>query len=180
MPKVSTKSNGKKVPILVCLLMLHRAGMKSNVPRQQVASLTNYTKESLRVMLGKLRGKGYVDYDRTTVTITATGLEAAKKEAKNNGHDLDDGLDLTNESTQDRIKETYKLSGAKAKIYDLLLDGKAHPREDIMAAIACTNKDSFRVFIGSLSTNGLVEQFNQGKKKMLKLSDLCFPFGRPE
>ena len=165
----------KKVSILPCLANLHKAGIK-NVPRQQLESLTGYTKGSLRVTLGKLRKKGEVEWDdNQTARLTKAGWEFV-------GQDNDAGsVTVSNDETQARIKETYKLSGAKAEIFDLLLDGAAHRIVDIMKSVNCSNPDSFRVFCSALVSKNIAERIKDPTSgdKMLKLADICFPFGRP-
>lgn len=168
-------TKNKKVHILPCLASLHKAGLKV-IPRQQVVSLTGYTKDSLRVTLCKLRKQGMVEWnDPKTVQLTKEGWEST------DGSTDGERVALSNEDTQDRLKETYKISGIKAQIFDLLLDGAAHRISDIMVAVNCTNPDSFRVFCSALTSKGITERLQDPTSgdKMLQLTDMCFPLGRP-
>lgn len=167
--------SSKKIPILPCLANLHKAGIEE-IPRHQVVSLTGYSKDSLRVMLCKLRTQGKVEWDSPkTVRLTKIGWETVG-EVNDSSRVV-----MSNEDTQTRLKETYKLSGTKADIFDLLLDGAAHSVANLMAAVKCTNPDSFRVYCSSLTSKKVAERVKgpMSGEKMLQLTDLCFPFGRP-
>eukprot|EP00977_Amphora_coffeiformis_P011845 scaffold2904_cov173-Amphora_coffeaeformis.AAC.6 len=168
----------RKSPILSCIANLHRTGLKV-VPRAQVVALSGYTKDSLRVTLCKLRKQGYVDWDDAqTVRLTDAGWDKAAEEG--NGHAT--AVLMTNEASQLKLKETYKLtSGVKGQLFDLLLDGKAHRVSDLMKKLHCTNTDSFRVFVSALTSKNLAERIpdTTSGDKMLRLTDICFPFGRP-
>ena len=172
----AARGNSKKVPILPCLANLHRAGVKV-IPRPQVVTLSGYTKESLRVTLCKLRKQGLVDWDDAhTVRLTAAGWDKAAEEG--NGHAAVAAV-MTNEETHRRLKDTYKLTGTKGQIFDLLLDGAPHVVSRLMTKVGCTNADSFRVFVCALTSKNLAERIAVSGEKMIRLTDMCFPFGRP-
>ena len=176
----SGKTTTKKIPILPCLASLHRAGLKA-IPRNQVLSLTGYTKESLRVTLSKLRVKGMVQWeDTTTVFLTQAGWD---KVGPNTDSDASPAMALTNDDAQRRIKESFKITGTKSDIFDLLLDGNEHSTKDVMKAVKSAVKpDSFRVLCSSLVSKGIVERVKDDSsgEKLLRLADICFPFGRPK
>lgn len=88
---------------------------------------------------------------------------------------------MTNHDAQERLKETYKITGTKAAIFECLLDGAARRVQDVMAEVKCNNPNSFRVFCTALTSKGIMERLKDTDSgdKMLKLTDICFPLGRP-
>ena len=74
------------------------------------------------------------------------------------------------------LKEKYGKGGMKGLLFDALLDGQAHGREDLMDLIGCSNKRTFANLVGALKKPKLVV----ADKSTVQMSDLCFPFGRPD
>lgn len=175
----STSRGKKKIPLLVCIAHLERMTGEQVVSLEQVALLGGYEKGSVRVMRGGLRKKGFLEWDNTkTVRLTEEGRKEARKLQKEHGCDLGGEVGqnrLSNEAAQATIMETYKLTGNKGEMYKAMLDGQNHSYESLMDAIGCSNPDSFRVFLSSLTSKKIAERV---KGKHARLTDMNFPLGR--
>ena len=67
------------------------------------------------------------------------------------------------------------IKGTKPReIFDLMLDGEWHSRDELADALNFPNNKSFGTYVSALSK---VTERDTDKK--IRLIDMCFPFGRP-
>jgi hypothetical protein len=165
---IKKKSAAKKRPILSVLVELEGMGILAP-SRELVSAMSGYPKESLNTLLSKEKGKGNVVYpDTKSCSITAKGKEQVGGEV----HPV-----RSNEEFHNRIKENFGLTSMGDKIFDFLSDGRAHDRQQVMAAVQCTNKASFNTYLSKLRSSGLLVK-GHSNHAMLELTDFCFPFPR--
>ena len=69
------------------------------------------------------------------------------------------------------------MTGVAGQIFDILADGMARDRHQVMSAVQCTNKGSFNTYLSKLRSAGLLEK-TKGQDPMLQLTAFCFPFPR--
>jgi hypothetical protein len=89
----------------------------------------------------------------------------------------------SNSQVQERLLEIiYKKKGTPVdrvkKIWNCLLDGRAHSIPELLTASGYNHTNS-KGFANMLSNLKELELTTQPGNKMLKLTDLAFPFGRP-
>jgi hypothetical protein len=110
----------------------------------------------------------------SSIRINAHGLRLA--------NDLSDGtparLNTTNESIQDDIKTTLLQKNKKAmQMFELMVDGRDYNKRELATTVGCpTCNSTFRNAMAFLKTRNLVDYPDAGS---IRLSDMCFPFGRP-
>lgn len=162
------KKSTQKRPILSVLVELEGMGI-TTPSREMVSAMSGYPKESLNTLLSKEKGKGNVVYpDAKTCRITPQG----KAQVGGDVHPVSSNFEF-----HVRIKENFEVTGMAGKIFDILSDGMAHDRHQVMAALQCTNKDSFNTYLSKLRSSGLLERI-KGQNPMLQLTAFCFPFPR--
>jgi hypothetical protein len=164
----SKKKGSKKRPILSVLVELEGMGI-TTPSREMVSAMSGYSKESLNTLMSKEKGKGYVVYpDAKTCSITPKGKAQV-------GGDVQPVR--SNEEFHNRIKENFEVTGNPGRIFDILSDGMEHGRQQVMAALQCTNKGSFNTYLSKLRSSGLLEHV-KGQNTTLQLTAFCFPFSR--
>ena len=108
---------------------------------------------------------GFIDYDKTSVWLTAEGKEHIGEAAL--------AVPATNDAMQDKIRSEMIKGSMPRNIYDIMLDGEWHTRAELAENMGVDNNRSFGTYVSALSK--VVER--QGKS--IRLSELCFPCGRP-
>lgn len=123
--------------------------------------------------LSTLKTEGIVTYpDTKTVSLTTEGLET--DEAK--------GVSPPKDNTEVHARIMAILTPKQQQIFDLLAsDGAAHPRDGAAAAVGYSNPASkgWSNSIGKMSSLGLVhypKDNTDPKRKLIQLTDMCFPF----
>jgi len=109
-------------------------------------------------------------YVGATVRLTKAG----------NAEAGDDFPTPTNDSVQDGFRK--QLKGKKIEIFDYLLDGKGRTRKEVQEACDCMHLQdrSFNNLFSKLRGGlAILEDYKEGGKSLVKLSDSVFPFGRP-
>ena len=145
----------------------------NNVCRVKVAKRCGHPKQD-KVYMNALRilktKKNYLDYDKTTITLTEEGLENAVAEAP---------IGDNNEALE---KAKAKVPGNKAKqILDIVFDGQVHSRAEVAERI---NHDVTKKSFGNLLMKIKKEEFiayaktDDGEDGIIGTDEL-FPFGRP-
>lgn len=174
----SAATTTKKAPVLSVLARLSKHGGNKSPTCQLVATLSGYTNiKSLDNKLRDLKKKGLVEAGEVSKTIKLTSKGWAEVDVS----DLSCGS-FTPEDCHGRCKETYKLTGKEAVVYDLLAaDGCPHPRDAVMKQVGnFSNPKSFANLLGRIRKTGILEDVTgDGGVKMIRLSDSCFPMGRP-
>ena len=176
--KVSTR--GQKMPveqkILSALKELLELGITSP-PRKQVALFSGYSNvqsKGFSNAMSKLSKKELIAYpDKKTVALTPAGTAQAGAVTP----------PTSNAEVQERIKNLLKPK--ETELFNHLSDGRAHAREKVAAGIGYTNVQSkgFSNALSKMSTLGILEHLTDDtdtKKKMVRLTDIAFPFGRSD
>jgi len=161
---------GGQKGVLNTLAKLQKHQQVTDAPRKQVATLTGMKITSLNVLLCHMKKKGLVECPSgDTVRLTESGK---------NMSDVDDSTPLpTTAAVHDDIKKNVLKGGRMLEIFDHLSDGKTHKKAHLMNAIRYTNKNSFSVLMSQMkSSTGVLEYPDQ---QSVRLTDMCFPFGRP-
>ena len=168
--KKAVKFSASQVKIMETLGKLHAAKIVQPT-RDLLQTLSGNTKtvEGFKKNMGTLKKLGYINYpDGKTVELTSKGLEYVG--------DSMNGEELTNEMMHNNIKEI--LSKAGGRILDAIKDGKVHNKNDVakrlnydMNKLSGYNKD-----LSKMSTLKFLDKTTT----TIQLTDICFPFGRPE
>lgn len=176
-PKTSKKGKGSvEEKILGALKELLEIGI-TEPPRKQVALFAGYSNVASKGFanaLSKLSKTNlYIEYpDSKTVRLTAAGTVAAGSVSP----------PRSNAEVQEKIMTLLKPK--EIDIFNLLIDGDAHDRKDIATSANYSNVASkgFANALSKLSTLEILEypkDPNDSKKKLVRLTQLAFPFGRP-
>ena len=167
-PRKSPGSSGGGISapqkILNYILTLEKTTGNPTVDRKMIATLSGVKSNTFPVTISGMKKKGLIEYSKDTMNLTDIGR------AKANVTDMPD-----NSSTQEELKKKHKIGGKQAVMFDILLDGHEHDRAEIATKVGYTNKKSFAVALSNLKKTGLLEY----DKTTIKLTDVCFPFGRP-
>ena len=125
--------------------------------------------KNLPCILSGLKKNGYVEYpDKSTVRITDEGMEHA---------DIDSiKIPKDNSEAQVEIKTTHNLKPKECAFVDLLSDGQIHRRVDVMETLEIKSKQTLSCMMSGLKGKGFIEYPD---KTTVQLTDMCFPFGRP-
>ena len=167
-----TKNN--KVSISQAILNATASLGGKNVCRLKVAKRCGHPKQekvytnALRLLKTK---KGYLDYDKETITLNDEGIKNAVAEAPIG----------SNDQALERAKS--KVAGNKAKmILDIVMDGKVHSKVEIAEKINHdVTKKSFGNLLGKVKSEGFIAtaKTEDGKDGIVGTDEL-FPFGRPD
>lgn len=169
--KRRSSGQGGQKGVVNALAKLQKHRRVTDAPRKQVAALTGMKLTSFNVLLSHMKKKGLVEC-RTSDTVRLT------QEGKDMANVDDDTTPLPDTAAvHDDIKRNV-LSGTKMlEIFDYLADGKVHKKADVMQAIGYTNKNSFSVLMSNTKSKTGVLEYPDNQS--VRLTDMCFPFGRP-
>ena len=172
MPKTKTIKPTAEEKILSTLFQLSEV-YKTNEPKKEcVQTMAGVKQVTFSSTISRMKDKHLIEYKlhQKTMKLTKRGKDMAAKLTTPND------LVTSNEQHHENIKN--KLSDGLAQgIFEYLSDGQEHNKKDIMEAIECTNQKTF----GPL----LSKQFKKPNyieypsKDTVRLTDQCFPFGRP-
>lgn len=166
-PRKASKGPGGVQNILNFALFFEKtSGGSCNVPRKRLLTMSGVKANTFPVTLCNMKKKGLIEYNKDTVQLTKAGR--AKAEPVTN-------LPTDNASAQKDIKIRFKISGKPAVLFDQLVDGRTHKREIVVGGLGFKSKNSAAVMLSNLKKNGIIEY----DKTTIKLTDICFPFGRP-
>ena len=160
--------------ILAALFFLETRRGEQESCKKQVANMVNASMATFGPLLSRMvNKKGTVAYGTVKGTIKLTTL------GKDKAATLTDPEEVvtSNEEVHEQIKK--KLKGKMAReIFDFLLDGKEHSKEEVMKAVKCTNRKTFGpVLSRELKKDGYILY---PSRETIKLSDKCFPFKTSE
>lgn len=161
--------------ILTALKELFDIGIMAP-PRLQVALFAGYgnvKSKSFANALSKLSKSGFIEYpDKKTARLTQAGI------AKTGS--------VTPPSSNEQVHEKIKnlLKGTETKIFNELVDGRSHVREQVAATLGYSNvkSKSFANSLSKMSSLGFlayVKDETNSKKNLVQLTDIAFPLGRP-
>jgi len=129
-----------------------------------MAAMTS--KKSFSNLIPTLKKKHkWVDYDSTSIWLTDEGKDYV-------GPDIL-AVPANNDAMYDKIRNDMIDGGRPRLIFDLMLDGGWHSKDELAAAMNLPLNKSFTNNISKLSK--VIERKN-GK---VRLSDMVFPCGRP-
>jgi alkylated DNA nucleotide flippase Atl1 len=168
--------SGKKpsIPETILNVAANAASDKEGykVSREEVAKKCGYPKQPTVYMnaLRSLQKKGYLTYDKTSITVYQLGFDNADMEA----------APKNNEQQLEKAKEKFK-SQKQKQILDIVFDGGVHSYVEIANVIGADhNKRSFQNLLGPLkSSEYVIYTKDADGKKALEAHDSLFPFGRP-
>jgi hypothetical protein len=153
---------------------LYAAGITE--PKRTLLSLvTGYPIKSLNTLMGKLKKNNFLVYPSgQTVRITPEGLDRVPSSVTTTAS----SGKFTNKEMQKRLKSSLKLKLQPTRIFDLLVDGKAHSKKELAMSLGLDGSKfaSFKTYLSSLGGMGLV---SYPSPDTVQLADLAFPFGRP-
>ena len=163
----SSKGTSAVQNILNFALFFEQSSTSCDVPRKRLLTMSGVKANTFTVMLCNMKKKGLITYDKDTVQLTKVGRAKAKPVSD---------LPMDNATAQKDIKIRFKLGGKSAVLFDQLTDGKIHDRQAIVGGlVGFKNKNSAAVMLCNLKKTGIIEY----DRTTIKLTDLCFPFGRP-
>lgn len=166
--KKSNNAGGTTSKDRILEAIASRASCGNNKPDRKVimGMAVIYNVRSYNTTLLDIKKKtGFIDYDKTSVWLTAKGKEHIGEDAL--------AIPATNDAMQDKIRSEMIKGSMPRKIYDIMLDGEWHTRAELAENMDVENNRSFGTYVSALSK--VVER--EGKR--IRLSDLCFPCGRP-
>jgi Mn-dependent DtxR family transcriptional regulator len=163
----SRKGFGGPQKILDFLLFMETSTGNPNVTRKQVAAMSGVKTNTFTVTISCMKKKGLIEYGKEFMRLTEEGRAKANPVA---------GVSMDNGSTQDDIKQKFKIGGKAAALFEILKDGKVHDRETVIGELGFGSKASAAVMLCNLKKNGVIDY----DKSTIKLTDMCFPLGRPE
>ncbi len=143
------------------------SGGNYNIPRKRILTMSGVKANTFVVTLSNMKKKGLIEYNKDTVRLTKAGR--AKAELVTNLPIMD------NASAQKDIKIRFEIRGKPAELFDQLVDGGIHKREILVSGLGLKSKNSAAVMLSRLKKIGIIEY----DKTTIKLTDICFPFGRP-
>lgn len=156
--KTTTGGGGKKdgktaeEKILEALAAHHARKRGEALERDLLLKRTGIAAKTLSNKLPKLKEKGFVEYAGKTIQLTDAGVEHCGPMVASSG--------ATNEEVQNRLKG--ELKNKELAFVELLLDGKAHGKDDIAKSLGLfdegKNKKTkgFVNLVGAMRTKGLV------------------------
>ena len=155
-PKKTTTSGGGKKDgktaeekILEALAIHHARKRGESLERDQVLKRTGIAAKTLSNKLPKLKEKGLLEYAGKTIQLTEAGVEHC-------GPMADSGS--TNEEVHNRLKGDLKTK--QLALVDLLMDGKAHAKDDIAKKLGLFENGKktkgFVNLVGAMRTAGHV------------------------
>ena len=162
--KKGAKSGSQR--ILDFVRCIERSSGNPNVPRETITVLCEIKPTTFSVTLSNMKKKGLIQYNKDTVRLTEKGLYLANEDAV---------FSMDNCAAQADIKAKFKIGGKSALLFDQLTDGLVHERKSILDRVGFTNKNSAAVTLSNLKKNGVIEY----DRSTIKMTGLCFPFGRP-
>jgi len=146
-------------------------------PRVQVALFSGYSNvrsAGFAKAMGHLKKKLLVEYpSSTSYRLTPAGIEAAgcNHASAGNGNNA-----VTNAAAQNRIKALLKPKARE--IFDALSGGQTRERVAVAMLTGYTNERSAG-FAKALSTLSSLQIVEYPGPKLVRLTDLAFPLGRP-
>ena len=163
-PRKAIKNTSGAQNVLNFALFFEQASTSCNVPRKRLLTMSGVRASTFLAILCNLKKKGLITYNKDTVQLTKLGRAKAKPVSA-----LPD-----NASAQKDIKTRFKLAGRAAVLFDQLADGNIHDRHAIVGGLGFQSKNSGAVMLCNLRKTGILDY----DKTTVKLTDLCFPFGR--
>lgn len=120
----------------------------------------------------KLRKKNFIKLSKGTIRLTEDGLNAAPDDAD---------APVENRAVQERLRsilhEKVKPIEKFDKIFDKLLDGQTHSKQDLLAAAGYNHPQSTG-FLKSMSAMRELDLLEKSGKAAFRLADIAFPCGR--
>lgn len=168
-----TKASAGDKKVLPIVASFAKSGMKAPEKKLIAASLNLTNIRSLDNKLTGLKRAGLVETNKSTVSLTQKGWEEIGED------EIEACKPVSNKEFQERLLETHKLTGKKRDIFALLSDGSTLAFNEVRDKVGPFGSPrSFDNLIPLIVKTGTLESFKQGKVKMLRLSDTCFPQGR--
>jgi len=179
----TSKGKGSKVPVrtsIIRSLAELRAIGKSDPPRTMVGLLSGYSNvgsASFAKTLSALKTEGIITYPtRDTVALTTLGLQAPEAH----------GIMPPSNNTEVHYRIKALLTQKQCEIFDLLAaDGRAHLYVEVAAAVGYNNVGSsgWNNSHKKMSSLGIIQYPTNPadpKKKLIQLTDMCFPFSKQQ
>lgn len=148
-----------------CIALERRLG-RPKIPRQQVVTFACVKSTSELCVLSKLKMEGLISYTKNTIQLTNEGRSQAD----------DSTIPQDNRTFHTHLKEKF-LTGILAFIFEAMTDGKSHDLQSLSGIMPGLTKEATLDSLSKLKKLGLIEYPGQS---MIQLTDVCFPFGRPE
>lgn len=162
----SSQSNGGgPQKILDFCLFLEKNSGNSSIPRKQVLAASGVKPSTFSVTISNMKTKGFIDYDKESIRLSDAGRARANV--------TDVAAD--NASTQEALKQRFKIGGKALVLFESISDGRVHDRASVINSLGFKSKNSSNVMLSTLKKNGLIEY----DKTTIKMGYICFPFGRP-
>lgn len=161
--------------ILGALKELYELGITAP-PRIQVALFSGHkslkTKSFANALSKLAKSQGLIEYpDSKTVALTQAGIAKAGS------------VSPPTSNEQVHAKICALLGGTEVKIFNELVDGACHSREDVATSIGLTSikTKSFANCLSKMSSLGFLEYVKGDGKGSngVRLTDIAFPLGRP-
>mmetsp|Transcript_20466 Transcript_20466/g.44326 ORF Transcript_20466/g.44326 Transcript_20466/m.44326 type:complete len:187 (-) Transcript_20466:41-601(-) len=138
------------------------------VPRKRMAAVSGVKPNTFPVTISNMKKKGLIVYDKEAIWLTQQGRSKAQV-----GTMTEASMD--NGQTQQELKQKFKIGGKAAVLFDILKDGRDHDRQATIGQLDFASKASAAVMLSNLKKTGVIEY----DKTTIKMTDMCFPFGRP-
>ena len=164
--KLSRESAASRV--LGAALALEKAVGRSNTPRKQVVTFACVKPASELCVLSKLKMDGLILYTKDMIQLTDEGRSQADCST----------VPRDNRSFHDHLKDKF-LTGASELLFEAMTDGRTYDCEFIGELLDDgTDNTTVKEGLATLAELGLIDYPRNAST--VRLTNLCFPFGRPE
>ena len=150
---------------------------KEDIPLKLVVFMVGYAHPQSTGFLrakAKLRKKNFIESSKGELRLTTDGLNAAP-------HDVDEPAG--NRNVQERLRsivhQKVKPIEKFDKIFDKLLDGFTHTRQDLLDAAGYSHPQSTG-FLNSMAAMRELDLIEKTAQATFRLSEIAFPCGRDQ
>ena len=150
--------------ILGAAMVLEKLSKNPSLPRKQVVALASVKATTEPCVLSMLKMAGSIAYDKTTITLSELGRSKG-----------DTSVVPANNAVQAYLKTRY-LTTKTAVLFDVLRNGRTYDRQSLGETLGHSNKTTMASALSKMAKVGLVEYPDADT---VRLTNLCFPHGRP-
>ena len=151
--------------ILWAAMVLEKLSKNPSLSRKQVVALASVKATTEPCVLSMLKMEGSIAYDKTTITLSELGRSKGDTSV----------VPANNNAVQAYLKTRY-LTTKTAVLFDVLRNGRTYDRQSLGETLGNSNKTTMASALSKMAKVGLVEYPDADT---VRLTNLCFPHGRP-
>jgi hypothetical protein len=154
--------------IVSALALLKKVHQLEEAPKVRVAKMAGIPNATLPSLLSRLKSKGCIEYGVVSGTIKVTDKGMAEM--------VDPNLHFPSSNAEHHETIKAQMKGKARQVFEILMDGEIHDKQDIMEAIDCMNPTTF----APMMSRELKNFIHYPSKGLVQLHPDCFPFDREE